>query len=171
MRVCDYKKLVVSYSHMTTHQQTMQTWEIGNPETPYTSINTAYGEAEAIMKRLRHDDSLDELSQRPPWETSIFRKAIELEYPLLELAWKRCLEFEAGSSAVSLAAAHFDSLALIDTERSPSSSGSVRVTAPEVVTIHDVEDLHNEVKLCIMQLAKKRKGANSLIGSGGNNSM
>lgn len=118
------------------------------------------------MKRLRRADSLDELSQRPPLEPSVFRKAIELEYPLLELAWKRCLEFEAGSSAVSLAAAHFASLALIDTEHSPSSSGHVRVTAPGVVTIHDVEDLHNEVKLCIMQLAEERKKAMAGYGTG-----
>ena len=124
------------------------------------------------MKRLRRADSLDDLSQRPPLETPTFQKAIELEYPMLEMAWKRCLEFEAGHS-VSLAKAHFDSLALVDTKISPSSSASpssswqVRVRAPGVVTIHDVEDLHNEVKLCIMQIATDRKNGMSEAGSGG----
>ena len=93
------------------------------------------------MKRLRRADSMDELSQRPPMETSVFQKSIKLEYPILELAWKRCIEFEAGSAA--LATVHINSLALGD--------------AGSSLTIHDIEDLHNEVKLCIMQLDEERK--------------
>ena len=107
------------------------------------------------MKRLRRADSLDDLSERPPLEPSFFQKAIEAEYPLLEMTWKQCLEFEAGST--SSAALHFDSLALLETESSPSSAGCVRLSVPGGVTLHDVEDLHNEIKCCIIKLAEERK--------------
>ena len=108
------------------------------------------------MKRLRRANSLDELAGRPPLEPSVFKKAIELEYAGLESAWKRCLEFEAGST--SLAATHMSSLALIKTSVPLSSSPSSQHTSPSVceeVTIHDVEDLHKEIKVCLLQLGER----------------
>ena len=108
---------------------------------PYTENNTAYGEAEVIIKRLRRADSLDDLAGRPPMEPSIFKNAIKLEYPRLELLWKQCLEFEAGTA--SLAKKYISSLALIN-------------EGFDDVTIHDVEDLHNEIKVCLLQLSEKR---------------
>lgn len=99
------------------------------------------------MKRLRRANSLDELARWPPLEPSAFQKALKLEYAMLELAWKQCIEFEAAS--VTLGKVHFDSLALLAKETCP--------TDQTVVTIHDIEDLHNEVKLSIMQLSEESK--------------
>ena len=125
---------------------------------PYTEINIAYGEAETIMKRLQHANKLDQSSETSSSPPSIFQKAIELEYPRLELAWKRCMEFEAGSA--SRAEVHISSLALIETK--PSSPSLAAASVPETVTIHDMEDLHNEVKVCLIQLAEERSaGAKS----------
>ena len=54
-------------------------------EVPYTEINIAYGEAETIMKRLRHANKLDQSSESSSSSPSIFQKAIELGINGIEL--------------------------------------------------------------------------------------
>ena len=109
---------------------------------PYTTINSAYGEAEVIMGRLRHASA-----------SSDFESVVAKEYTALEDAWKRCLEFEA--RCPNTAEEKINSLALVSTTH-PSSTNAVATTAATTTTttIHDVEDLHNEVKICLMELSE-----------------